>query len=228
MRSWRGAVDSREEEAPMIMFRSPVQHDVILSTDNLRRQHRELLRLAREIAARLHGAAIMTDAAKLRSQIAMLSGILNVHLAMEDGVMYPRLRLHEDPRIRALAARYVDEMGDLKKTFVDYSRRWNTPEAMRAAPGDFIRESRAVLDALTRRIGREAPRIPTSPGSRSTGSSQRTRGSSRPATPRERMGARAGRSRFAFSTPLWHFARALRSLVRRRRRSSAREQGAVP
>jgi Hemerythrin HHE cation binding domain len=163
-------VGSREEEAHMMMFRSSVQHDVILSTDNLRRQHRELLRLAREIAARLQGAAIATDATRLRSQIAALSGILNVHLAMEDGVMYPRLLVHEDPGIRALAARYVGEMGDLKKTFVDYSRRWNTPEAMRAAPGDFIRESRAVLDALTRRIGREEAELyPLVDGARSRG-----------------------------------------------------------
>jgi Hemerythrin HHE cation binding domain len=145
----------REEEAHVMMFRPSVRYDVILSTDNLRRQHRELLRLARELAARLHGAAVATDATRLRSQIAALSGILNVHLAMEDGVMYPRLLVHEDPRIRTLAARYVDEMGDLKKVFADYSRRWNTPEAMRAAPAEFIRESRAVLDALTRRIGRE-------------------------------------------------------------------------
>jgi hypothetical protein len=46
-------------------------------------------------------------------------------------------------------------MGGLKQTFADYSRRWNTPEAMQAAPGDFIRESRAVLDALMHRIMRE-------------------------------------------------------------------------
>jgi hypothetical protein len=154
----------------MMMSRSAVQHEAIQSTDNLRRQHRELLRLSRDIAAWLKVDAISTGAVRLRAQIAALSGVLNVHLAMEDGVMYPRLRVHDDPGIRAVAARYVDEMGGLKKTFVEYSRRWNTPEAMRAAPGDFIRESHAVLDALTHRIMREEAELyPLVDGDRSRG-----------------------------------------------------------
>src|SRR5262249_10153142 len=66
--------------------------------------------------------------------------------------MYPRLCAHDDPEIRALATRYADEMGGLKKTLAEYSRRWHTPEAMRAAPGDFIRESHTVMDALAHRI----------------------------------------------------------------------------
>jgi hypothetical protein len=137
------------------MFRSDFHHDVILSTGNLRRQHRELLRLSKDIAEWLVPDAIAQSAHKLRGLLAALSGVLNVHLAMEDGVMYPRLQAHDDPAIRAVAARYVDEMGGLKKTFAEYSRRWNTPEAMQAAPGDFIRESHALLDALTHRIMRE-------------------------------------------------------------------------
>jgi hypothetical protein len=138
-----------------MMFRPDLHHEVLLSTGNLRRQHRELLRLSKDIAESLKPDAIAQHAAKLRGLIAALSGVLNVHLAMEDGVMYPRLQAHDDPEIRGLAARYVDEMGGLKKTFAEYSRRWNTPEAMRAAPGDFIRESHAVFDALTHRIMRE-------------------------------------------------------------------------
>src|SRR5262249_11512014 len=135
-----------------MMVRAALDHDVILGTDNLRRQHRELLRLSRDIAALLKPEAIAQSALKLRALLSALSGILNVHLAMEDGAMYPRLCAHADPEIRALATRYVGEMGGLKKTFADYVRRWNTPEAMQAAPGGFIRESRAVLDALTHRI----------------------------------------------------------------------------
>jgi hypothetical protein len=126
------------------------------STANLRRQHAALLQLSSEISASLRSEeGVVRDAHRLRTQLSALAGILNVHLAMEDGVMYPRLRVDQDPSIRLIARRFVEEMGDLRRSFAEYAHRWNTPEAIRAAPREFARESRLILEALTLRIARE-------------------------------------------------------------------------
>ena len=125
------------------------------STDNLRRQHRELLRIATEIGVLIRPDRMPLDAIKIRMLIASMAGILNVHLAMEDGVMYPQLLQHSDVSVRALAKRFIDEMGTLRATFTDYVHRWNVPGAVLQISDVFVRETSVLLDALVRRIGRE-------------------------------------------------------------------------
>ncbi len=125
------------------------------STDNLRRQHRELLRIGSEIGTLIKTERGTLDAVKLRSLIASMAGILNVHLAMEDGVMYPQLLQHQDPHVRALAKRFIDEMGSLRATFGEYVHRWNIPGAMVERSDAFARETSLLLEALVRRIERE-------------------------------------------------------------------------
>lgn len=125
------------------------------STDNLRRQHRELLRIGAEMVGLLAMEAAQRDVYKLRSLIAQMAGILNVHLAMEDGVMYPQLLRHPDPELRAIAKRFIDEMGGLKAAFTAYVEKWNVPRAIMDEPVTFARETKNLVDLLSRRIERE-------------------------------------------------------------------------
>ena len=57
-------------------------------TDNLRRQHTEILKMAGEIQ-HLIGCGAVKNATALRGVLARLTGVVKVHLAMEDSSSYP-------------------------------------------------------------------------------------------------------------------------------------------
>jgi hemerythrin-like domain-containing protein len=95
------------------------------------------------------------DPRKIRVSLAQLGGVLNVHLAMEDGVLYPQLLQHAEPAVRSTAKRYVEEMGALRSSYNEYVKRWSTPAAIGERRVDFVRETGALIAALTRRMARE-------------------------------------------------------------------------
>lgn len=91
-------------------------------TDNLRKQHVEILQLAREINARLSAQLDPEDAAAIRPLLAKLAGLVSLHLAIEDRSLYPALAAHADPEARMLSKRYMDEMGGLPPRSTTTSR----------------------------------------------------------------------------------------------------------
>ena len=117
--------------------------------DNLTRQHRELVRTATEMFGWL-------DATKLRSRgaadahraLSSLSGILKVHLAMEDRSLYPNLVNHRDLQLRTLALRFLDERAALRDRYEEYKLRWPSATTIEREPDRFIEESRQILALL--------------------------------------------------------------------------------
>jgi hypothetical protein len=78
-----------------------------------------------------------------------------VHLAAEDNVLYPQLRKSADPKVRALAQRFVDEMQPISGAFKAYAVRWGSASTIQADAESFIRETKEILAALNARIRRE-------------------------------------------------------------------------
>lgn len=87
--------------------------------------------------------------------LARLTGILRIHLALEDEIIYPALRNSPDPQMGAIGQRYWDEMGGLADTFLDFVDRWKRADAVLANPDGFRSESADVFKALEERIARE-------------------------------------------------------------------------
>jgi hemerythrin-like domain-containing protein len=125
------------------------------ATDNLRRQHGTILAINRELLALLDTSSLGADGKAARSKIASLAGVLNVHLAMEDGVMYPRLMESTDPTVRETATIFVKQMGGLRSGFQSYVKRWMTPENIQAEPAEFVAQTRRIVEALAGRIQHE-------------------------------------------------------------------------
>jgi iron-sulfur cluster repair protein YtfE (RIC family) len=121
-------------------------------TDNFRKQHAEILNIAREINALLSDTLSESAAAAIRPLLAKLAGVVSLHLAMEDKSLYPQLSAHADASVRSLSQRYSSEMGSLAAAFGDYMKRWQTTTQMRADPARFSAESKAVFNALSKRI----------------------------------------------------------------------------
>jgi Hemerythrin HHE cation binding domain len=120
-------------------------------TDKFRVQHNDILKLAGELMAEL-GSGV--DAAVLRKLLSNIAGKINMHLAMEDKALYPRLLEQKDTQVNAVATRFMKEMGGLGGVFAAYNSKWQVSD-IRANPGRFTDETRQVFAALTNRIARE-------------------------------------------------------------------------
>lgn len=108
-----------------------------------------------ELSKLLDARALPDQASEARRLLSRLSGILRVHLAMEDQALYPRLAQHADEKLRTLASRYAEEMGSIQADFTDYLSRWPSRGAIAKDPEGFMKETRAVFTALRERIDRE-------------------------------------------------------------------------
>lgn len=123
--------------------------------NNFKRQHREIRELADKISMILNQDLLVQDPMEVRNLLSTLSGKLMMHLAMEDQFLYPNLMESNDSQIQTTAARFSTEMGDLVKVFKDYSAKWLNPSTIQANHEAFIKESRAIFQALLKRIDRE-------------------------------------------------------------------------
>jgi hypothetical protein len=120
--------------------------------DNLTRQHRELVKMATEMFGWLDVEKLQRGAGDAHRLLSSLTGILNVHLAMEDRSLYPRLLQHFDAPLRDLARRFLDERGVLREQFDAYRARWPSTATIEAGAAAFIDETRVVLGMLWNRM----------------------------------------------------------------------------
>jgi hypothetical protein len=124
-------------------------------TDTFRKHHDEILRIAREINALLGNSIDASAAETIRKLLSRLAGMVNLHLAMEDKGLYPDLLSHGDASVKATARRFSDEMGSVAAAFGAYLAAWPTAAAITADAGRFSTESKAIFNALSKRIHRE-------------------------------------------------------------------------
>jgi hemerythrin-like domain-containing protein len=124
-------------------------------TDNLRKQHAEIMTLARQINALLSDNLDAAGAAEIRPLLSKLVGLITLHLAMEDKTLYPSLATHPDATARTLGKRYQEEMGSIGAVFGEYVNQWRTTAEMCADPARFTAESKAIFNALSKRIHHE-------------------------------------------------------------------------
>jgi hypothetical protein len=125
------------------------------STKAFRRQHNEIVDLVQQILSMLKTEDLRRNADPVCNVRSRLAGVLVVHLAMEDRVMYPQLIASANAGLAAMAQRYQSEVGDYKVQFDAYLQRWRTAEDVQADPPSFIRETSRILGALVQRIERE-------------------------------------------------------------------------
>ena len=95
------------------------------------------------------------DPNEIGKHIAQLSGLIGVHLTMEDKVMYPKLLSHPDEKIRQIARRFKDEMGGLVHAWKEYSSKWMLARNIKDDFSGFNDETDKVFTALRERVRRE-------------------------------------------------------------------------
>ena len=124
-------------------------------TDNFRKQHVEILSIAREINQQLGSTLSEAEATLVRRQLSKMHGLVGLHLAMEDKSLYPSMLRSEDEEARDLARRYADEMGDLALAFDTHMKTWSSSATISGAAEAFTEQTKGIFNALSKRIHRE-------------------------------------------------------------------------
>lgn len=121
----------------------------------LQSQHEACLAIVQDIVARSRYIADRAAAVEITLMMARLTGILRIHLALEDEILYPALRKSSDPRTAEIGERYWREMGGLADIFLDFVERWKRADTLLAEQAKFRSESATVFKALADRIEKE-------------------------------------------------------------------------
>jgi iron-sulfur cluster repair protein YtfE (RIC family) len=124
-------------------------------TDNLRRQHKELMEIVTEITSHLIPDKLAKDATYVSGLLLELAEDLRVHLAREDKALYPALFRHPDKMISKLAKDYLDEMGGISDAFESYLTRWPHAMVIQDDANHFINQTRGIFESLSNRINKE-------------------------------------------------------------------------
>jgi len=127
--------------------------------ENLSRQHRELVRAATRMFGWLDPSRLQGHAAEAHQCLSTLTGILRVHLSMEDRSFYPSLLGHRDEALREMARTFLDERADLERRYEGYRDAWPNAAAIAGAPERFADETRQILGMLWQRMHDEDDRF---------------------------------------------------------------------
>lgn len=124
-------------------------------TDRFRQQHNDLLGIAAQLQNLLDPTALAADASAARTTLSRFIGSLNMHISIEDNVLYPELAAHKDAAVAAIAKKFSVEMKSTAGTVGAYNSKWSTASLIKADPAGFIRDTKGIIAALADRIKRE-------------------------------------------------------------------------
>jgi hemerythrin-like domain-containing protein len=124
-------------------------------TTLLRKQHDAALVLAQSIIDSCDGPADDFKAFRTSMLLAKLTGLLRIHFAQEDEVLYPRMEASFDADTSATARKFRNEMGGLSRVYTEFVNRWATSQQIASDFAGFKKECQELFTALTKRIERE-------------------------------------------------------------------------
>lgn len=124
-------------------------------TDTLKQQHDAAERLVAKILDACRVPPCETQAFQISLMLAKLTGLLRIHFAQEDELLYPFMEASSDATAAHTARTFREEMGGLSTTYAAFADKWRRPREMVAQFPAFKAECEAVFRALAERIGRE-------------------------------------------------------------------------
>ncbi|KIL97983.1 hypothetical protein CCC_01044 [Paramagnetospirillum magnetotacticum MS-1] len=128
-------------------------------TEHFRKHHDDLRRIVSRLEPMLDPKSVAADPASVSRVVLDLFGKFSIHLAIEDGTLYPKCAAHADPALRRTAAEFQSEMGSLSLRFDTYKKAWAGPLAIGRDPGGFVTATREILGLLKARVEREEGRL---------------------------------------------------------------------
>lgn len=125
-----------------------------MNIDKFKHQHTDILNCIDELRALVQGG-IEANAARISARIIAMSGIIKLHLAVEDRVLYPALQASGDAVLARMSQLYQGEMQGIARAYLDFAGKWNIAARLAGSPEQFRAEANSVLKVIYERMKRE-------------------------------------------------------------------------
>jgi len=125
-----------------------------MNIDRFKREHRDILGQIATLRQLKH-SGVEHNATAIAQGIVSMSSTIKLHLAVEDRLLYPALRQGADAELARLGEQFQREMGAIAAAYMDFARRWNTPERVRTDAEGFRADANTVLRHVYERMQRE-------------------------------------------------------------------------
>jgi iron-sulfur cluster repair protein YtfE (RIC family) len=125
-----------------------------MNIDKFKLQHIDILSAITDLR-KLVQSGIANHAADIAQRIVAMSGIIKLHLAVEDRVLYPALEASGNSQLAGMGQKYRQEMDGIAGSYLNFAAKWNTPRQLAEEPEVFRDEANQVLKALYDRMKRE-------------------------------------------------------------------------
>lgn len=125
-----------------------------MNIDKFKHEHVAILSAIdqlRELAR--SGVAMQSQA--IAAQIVAMSGLIKLHLAVEQRYLYPAVQASGVAKVARLGLQYENEMQGIAGDYLAFAGRWNTAARLAQEPDAFRSEANTVLHALYQRMRRE-------------------------------------------------------------------------
>ncbi len=130
--------------------------NIIRGLDSYRNTHFELRQMIDELRSLLtkEQLRIRPNASTAYELLCDLGERMQRHLAEEDRGLYPRLLIHEDPKVTSIAWGFISGEKPLRQTFNEYHSRWLKNGDFDFSD-EFLAETHEVFKMVGERIERE-------------------------------------------------------------------------
>lgn len=123
-------------------------------TDKFREQHKKIGDIVKELQGTMSEKSLSENPKQAVILLGRLSGVIKLHLAMEDESLYPNLAKSADTKVKGVADKFIKEMGGIAKAYLAYADKW-TDKAVKENPKGFISETNGIIKVLGERIQKE-------------------------------------------------------------------------
>ncbi len=124
-------------------------------TDNLRTQHKEMLKIISEISSYLTSDELLQNTTEVQNLLSGLAESMGPHLKREEEWLYPALLRHPDKNINDVTRQFQEGMGGLLTEYQSYINKWTTAAAVQNNSEDFVKETTKIFNVLAVRIDKE-------------------------------------------------------------------------
>lgn len=127
----------------------------MLDVQNLQRQHQEISKLIKQLAAYDQESLVTEKAFEISLLLGSLAGKIKLHLLADDRYVYPLLTAHHNTEVKVISQKFADEMGSLSAAFMQFQEKYAGATKIRALAPGFVSELKVIVDAIKERIERE-------------------------------------------------------------------------
>ena len=125
-----------------------------MNIDKFKQQHLAIL-ASIDALRQLARGGVAAQAQAIAEQIIAMSGLIKLHLAVEQRFLYPAVQACGVAKVARLGHQYETEMQGIAGDYLAFAGRWNTAARLAQEPEAFRSEANLVLHALYQRMRRE-------------------------------------------------------------------------